>query len=139
MNAFKTFEKFEDGAKEIAAFSATIANALRYSADIFPADSFDATRNLLKLVYDNPPTIYDEDFPRSKAITVKAYETGYRCPGHLAFGWKIIDNNGKTEYSFRVTVNNTNAFARNTSVMKAAKELGWKIVEADERGKKIEE
>ena len=136
MNAFKSFNSFEEGIEEVSKISENILNALTYSTNKLPSTSEEAAKNLMKLVYDKMPSIYDEDFPKSKAISVKATEIGFKFPGRLAFGWRIVINGDKITYDFRVSINNTNAFARNNPVMIAAKNLGWQLVETTIKNEK---
>lgn len=131
MNAFKQFNSFEEGAKEIASMSKNILEVLAYQNQDIPTSSDEAAINIAKYVIDHAPSIYDEYYPSSSAFSIKATEVGYKCPGHLAFGWRVfIGDNDEVTYNFRITINNgNNTFAKNTAIMKMASAFGWRLEE----------
>ena len=132
MNAFKTFRDFEEGMTEMQ----EISTSIEYLFGDTPTTYEEAVASLLDTLKENPPSIFDEDFPNSRAFSIDAREFGYKFAGQLSFGCRILvsEEDDEIEYGFRITVNSqNNSLARKTSVMKKAAEKGWRLVDFQER------
>ena len=141
MHAFKSFNEFSQGVAELVEIAPSTYNVLTYGQEnnSLPSTTEEATANMLESILDQIPSINDEDYPRSRAISVKNTEIGYRTAGNLAFGWRIIvedDDAGVVRYDFRITLNNKDNIAKRSDIMRKAEDLGWRLEEYDAKKKK---
>ena len=129
MNAFKSFDNFKDAIQEVCAISQNIKsifdefdyNAINYE---------EAIKLLTKYIVENVPRIDSEEYPNTTAISISANEVGLKCTGQLAFGWRCrLAESGDIVYDFRITINSPTRFAKNSIVLKEAKNKGWRLSE----------
>jgi hypothetical protein len=119
----KTFESFNQGLSELVTISNTIAK-------LFPEEIHtheQAVSFLIRIVYENIPSITNEEYPNFYAIDLSADKCSFRTPHHVSFGWKIYANQTtesvKYLYKFKIDlIMNKPSFK---DVAEKARQLEW--------------
>lgn len=130
MNAFKSFKNFNEAIQEVLEISETILHIIGHE------EEFTEEGVIKKLLVDfnnRIPTVTSELYPNTAAISVSATEVGYKLPGHIAFGWRVKMDKDEISYDFRITVNTSSYFAKDSIIIREAKARGWKIVDKKKR------
>lgn len=128
MHAFKSFMEFDKGLVELVEKVPSAHAILTYGQEskLLPETSEEAVKSILSYMSDHIPSIFDENFPDSEAISIKNTEIGFKTLGKLAWGWRVeVTEDGDISYNMRITINSKDEFARNSKIMKAAEEAGW--------------
>lgn len=122
MNMIRNFETFKDGITEI------VHNIPELSEFIGEDKEENAViLNLMENIKKQVPSVYNPNYPAVCAFSINYKEVGFKTPGYLAFGWKILINNDKITYSFRVTVMTINKFAKQPEAIEVLKQAGWRV------------
>lgn len=102
MNNFKTFSTFEEGITELCKLVPSIKS---YTKDAKTEE--EVVSNLLEIIKNNFPSIYDPEYPATYAINISDSQVGFKTKAFYGFGWKIQADpqNNKVSYSFRVSFN----------------------------------
>ena len=136
MHAFKSYENFETLVKELSSISPAIEEILTDDHGKQPTNTDNAALLLIDKIKNDFPSIFNDKYPATSAISVSGFEIGYKFPGQLSFGWRIETKEGSGEdgndnviYKARVTMNSNPVIAGKTAVMVNCANLGFNLRE----------
>jgi hypothetical protein len=116
----KKFKEFDIGINELVSL---VPEVKKYIGEDLTEKAIIV--NMLDIIKNNVPSIYDPAYPSVYAINISFGEVSFKTRTYLSFGWHIHPTDEVT-YTFRVSINTIGKFSKLPEFVEDLKDAEWK-------------